>query len=71
MHKEKVYSCNFMGFKRKADTLVRIKEKVRSLVPSLLIKLSQVLSLCGRKPSLVRTTLNLCVIISTLLSWYY
>ena len=44
MYREKVYSCKLVGFKRKANTLVRIKKKVRSLIPSLLIKLSQVLS---------------------------
>ena len=45
MHREKVYFCNLVGFKGKVNTLVGIKGKVRSLVPSLLIKLSQVLSL--------------------------
>ena len=39
MHREKVYSCNLVGFKGKVNLLVRIQGKVRSLVPSLLIKL--------------------------------
>ena len=43
MNKEKIYSCNLVGFKEKVNTLVRIKENVKSLIPSLLIKLSNVL----------------------------
>ena len=41
MHKEKAYSCNLVRFKGKVNTLVGIEENVRSLVPSLLIKLYQ------------------------------
>ena len=37
-------SCNLKGVKEKLKTLMRIKGKLRSLVPSFLIKLSQVLS---------------------------
>jgi len=44
VHSEKEYSYNLVGFKGKVNTLEGIKEKVRSLVPSFLIKLSQVLS---------------------------
>jgi len=47
----------------KANTLMGIKEKVRSLILSLLIKLSQV-SPRGCRPSLGRTILNPRVIIS-------
>ena len=42
--KEKEYYCNHEGFKGKVNALVGIKENVKSFVPSLLIKLSQVLS---------------------------
>jgi len=42
VHKETVYTCNLVGFKGKANTLVRIKQKVRSLELNLLIKRSQV-----------------------------
>ena len=42
---KKVYSCNLVGFKMKVHTLMGIKRKIRFLIPSLLIKLSQVLSL--------------------------
>jgi len=44
VQREKEYSCNLEGFKWKVNTLVGINEKIRSLVPSLLIKLPQVLS---------------------------
>jgi len=44
MQRENEYSCNVKGFKEKVSTLVKIKRKVISLVPSLLIKVSQVLS---------------------------
>ena len=66
IQKEKEYSFNLVGFKRKMNILVRIKEKVKSLAPSLVIKLSQVLS-HGCRPSLGRITLN-SRIFSTLLS---
>ena len=61
MHREKIYSYNLMGFKKKVNTLMGIKENVTSLVPSLLIKLSQVL-LRGRRPCLSQTTLNSLVL---------
>ena len=38
VQREKEYSCNLEGFKGKVNTLVGIKRKVRSLVPSLSIK---------------------------------
>ena len=40
VHREKIYSYNLVGFKGKENILVGINKKVRSLVPSLLIKLS-------------------------------
>jgi len=45
MQLEKEYSCNQERFEEKVNTLVGIKKKVKSLVPSLLIKLSKILSL--------------------------
>ena len=45
VHKEEVTLVIFVRFKRKVNTLMRIKGKIRSFVPSLLIKFSQVLSL--------------------------
>jgi len=66
VHKENVYSCNLVGFKGKVNTLVGIKDNVKSLVPSLLIKLSQVLS-PWMWSSLGRITLNFLVIIITLM----
>jgi len=31
VHREKIHSCNLLGFKDKLNTLVGIKRKVRSL----------------------------------------
>jgi len=71
MHRENVKSCNLLGFKGKVNTLVKIKGNIRSLAPSLLIKLYQTLSPLSR-PSLRRITLSplVIIIIITLLSWY-
>ena len=57
MNREKEHSCKLVGFKEEANTLVRIKGNIRSLVPNLLIKLFQVPPR-GRRSSLDRTTLN-------------
>ena len=71
MHRENVKSCNLLGFKGKVNTLVEIKGNIRSLAPSLLIKLYQPLSPLSR-PSLRRITLSplVIIIIITFLSWY-
>jgi len=45
VYRENVYFCNLVGFEKKANTLVRINGKIRSLVLSLLIKHFQILYL--------------------------
>ena len=57
MQTEKKYSCNLEEFKKKVNTFVGIKGNIRSLVLSLLIKLSQI-SPYECRSSLGQTTLN-------------
>ena len=57
MHRENVYAYNLVGFKKKVNTFERIKSNVRSFVPNLLIKLSQVWDKFG--PNDVKS-LNYC-----------
>ena len=60
VHRENLYSYNLgVNSKKKANTLVSWRGRLDLFVPSLLIKLSKVLS-PGHRPSLGRTTLN-CV----------
>ena len=63
MQREKKYCCNLEEFKEKMNTLVGIKENIKSLIPSLLIKLFQVLSPMDVGRVCPRNTLNSRVIL--------
>ena len=69
--REKEYSCNLERFKWKMNTLVGMKEKVRSIVLSLLIKLSQVLFPQTQVKFGPNHIKSLCSFFITLLFRYY